>query len=146
LTGTFTPATHPITTTAEASVTIPPLPGPQGPVTCVHADPWWKGVSGMDRELPVADRQYAAQVVALVLAARYLRLETRSNPVFHARARVYQVAESWRAWLGDADSEADYHLRKLALWQVCEHQDAGPDDILPAARDLHGAVSKGRRR
>lgn len=134
------------TTTAEDPVTIPPHPGPPGPMTCVHADPWWKGVSGMDRELPIADRQYAAQVVALVLAARYLRLETRPSAVFHARARVYQVAGSWRAWLADADSEADYHLRRLALWQVCEHQDAGPDDILPAARDLHAAVAKGRRR
>lgn len=131
--------------TAEDQVAIPPHPGPQDPVTCVHVDPWWKGVSGMDRELPIADRHYAAQVVALALAARYLRLEARSSPVFHARSRVYQVAAAWRAWLADADSEADYHLRKLALWQVCEHQDAEPDDILPAARDLHGAVKGGRR-
>jgi hypothetical protein len=135
-----------IATTAEDPVTYPPHPGPPGPVTCVHADPWYKGVSGMDPELPIADRHYAAQVVAMVLAARYLRLETRSNAVFHARARVYQVAEAWRAWLDDADGEADYYLRKLALWQVCENQDADPDDILPAARDLHGAVTKGRRR
>jgi hypothetical protein len=99
----------------------------------------------MDRELPIADRHYAAQVVALVLAARYLRLEARGAKMFNARARVYQVAANWRAWLADADSEADYQLRRLALWQVCEHQDAEPDDILPAARDLHAAVKGGRR-
>lgn len=131
-----------IATTAEDPVTIPPHPGS---VTCVHADPWFKGVSGMDPELPIADRHYAAQVTAMVLAARYLQLETRGNPLFHARSRVYQVVADWRAWLDGADSEADYHLRKLALWQVCEHQDTGPEYILAAARDLYAAVRGGRR-
>lgn len=142
MTSTLTLTTRTGTTTAEDPVTIPPHPGF---VTCVHADPWFKGVSGMDPELPIADRHYAAQVTALVLAARYLQLEARGNSVFHARSRVYQVAADWRAWLDGADSEADYHLRKLALWQVCEHQDTGPEHILAAARDLHGAVRGGRR-
>ena len=133
------------TTTAEDPVTFPPHPGPQDPATCVHVDPWWKGVSGMDRELPIADRHYAAQVVALVLAARYLQLEARGGRMLNGRARVYQVAANWRAWLADADSEADYQLRRIALWQVCEHQGAEPDDILRAARDLHAAVKGGRR-
>jgi len=132
--------------TAEDQLTIPPPPGPH--VACVHADPWWKGVTGLDPELPVADRLFAAQAVTIALAARYLRLEARGNALFHGRARVYGVAEEWRAWLSEAGGDADYHLRKTALWMTCEHQDASPDDILRAARDLHAAVagpSRGRR-
>lgn len=132
--------------TAEDKVPMPSHPGPH--VACVHADPWWKGVSGLDPELPVADRMYAAQVVTIALAARYLRLEARGNALFHGRGRVYAVAAEWRAWLCDAAGDADYHLRKMALWQICEHQDAGPAGILPAARDLHAAIAvppRGRR-
>jgi hypothetical protein len=133
--------------TAEDQVTIPPNPGLHAPA-CVHADPWWKGVTGLDPELPAADRLFAAQAVTIALAARYLQLEARGNPLFHGRARVYAIAAEWRAWLCEAAGDADYHLRKLALWRTCEHQDAGPGDILPAARDLHAAVAgppKGRR-
>ena len=148
----MTTALTPVTTT-EDQVTMPPHPGPphpgpHAPVACVHADPWWKGVSGIDPELPVADRRYAAQAATIALAARYLRLEARGNPLFNARARVYAVAAAWRAWLAAATDDADYHLRKLALWMTCEHQDAVPDDILPAARDLHDAITaapRGRR-
>ncbi len=140
----MTTALTPVTTT-EDQVTMPPHPVPHAPVACVHADPWWKGVSGIDPELPVADRRYAAQAATIALAARYLRLEARGNPLFNARARVYAVAAAWRAWLAAATDDADYHLRKLALWMTCEHQDAVPDDILPAARDLHDAITAAPR-
>ena len=53
----------------------------------------------------------------------------------------FPTAAEWRAWLCDASSEADYHLRKIALWMTCENQDAAPGDILTAARDLHAAVA-----
>jgi hypothetical protein len=131
---------------AEEQVTIPSAPGPH--VACVHADPWWKGVAGLDPEHPIADRLFAAQAVAIALAARYLQLDARGNSLFHGRSRVYAIPAEWRAWLSEASGDADYHLRKTALWRVCEHQDAGPEDILPAARDLHAAVagpSRGRR-
>jgi hypothetical protein len=132
--------------TAEDQVTIPQPPGQH--VACVHADPWWKGVSGLDPEHPITDWQYAAQAVSIALAARYLILDARGNPLFHGRGRVYDIPAEWRAWLSEASSDADYHLRKTALWRVCEHQEGDPGDILPAARDLHAAVagpSRGRR-
>jgi hypothetical protein len=128
----------------ETDVTTPPDDAfpVQGP-TCGHIDPWWRGVTGIDPQLPVRDWTWAAIIASTALAARYLSLETRGNRMLNHRPAVYSVAASWREWLAASNSQPDYFHRLTTLRLVLEHQgDLDPQDALDVAAALHKAVTR----
>lgn len=128
----------------DPPVTATP-PEPAFPIqagACVHADPWWRGVSGIDPLLPAADWRWVAMIAATALAARFLTLKPRGSRMFNARPAVYAITADWRAWLADATSSADYYHRITALRLVLEHQDADRDDALDVASALYAAVTR----